>query len=186
MGHLLYVKLLFWRPWGSILGTRDTILVILGSRGTPNGHTEAQMSIFIDFRLDLGSLLGLTLAPFCCFSVILDTKMGDKVQVHVFGDPGMEMMPECTGCMCLNHCKTVLFFLWFHFFHLVTNLMSGGWGLGVILESVGLLGDTFSDFVGSWKQLRIFMYFGIPLGSPKAEGTQKLSQKAWSWAQNTD
>ena len=44
-----------------LLGTWDTILVILGSRGTPNGHTEAQMSIFSDFRLDLGSLLGPTL-----------------------------------------------------------------------------------------------------------------------------
>ena len=83
----------------------DTILVILGSKGAPNGHTEAQMSILIDFSVDLGSLLGLTLAPFCCFSVILDTKMGDSVQVHVFGDPGMEMMPECTGCLCLNHRK---------------------------------------------------------------------------------
>ena len=82
----------------------DSILVILGSRGTPNGHTEAQMSIFIDFRVDLGSLLELTLAPFCCFSVILGIKMGDSFQVHVFGDPGMEMMSECRGCMCLNHC----------------------------------------------------------------------------------
>ena len=27
-------------------------LVILGSRGTPNGHTQAQMSIFIDFGLE--------------------------------------------------------------------------------------------------------------------------------------
>jgi hypothetical protein len=31
--------------------------------------------------------------------------MGDSFQVHVFGDPGMEMMPECSGCMCLNHGK---------------------------------------------------------------------------------
>ena len=83
----------------------DSILVILGSRGTPNGHTEAQMSIFIDFRVDFGSLLGPTLAPFCCFSVILDTKVGDSAQVHVFGDPGMEMMPECSGCMCVNYGK---------------------------------------------------------------------------------
>ena len=29
--------------------------------------------------------------------------MGESVLVHVFGDPGMEMMPECCGCMCLNH-----------------------------------------------------------------------------------
>ena len=33
----------------------------------------------------------------------------------------------------------------FHFFHLFTNLMSGGEVLGVIWESVGGLGGTFSD-----------------------------------------
>ena len=42
------------------MGTRDTILVILGSRGTPNGHIEAQRSSFIDLKVDLGSLLGPT------------------------------------------------------------------------------------------------------------------------------
>ena len=46
------------------MGTRDTILVILGSRGTPNGHIEAQRSSFIDFRVDLGSLLEPTLDTF--------------------------------------------------------------------------------------------------------------------------
>ena len=47
--------------------------------------------------------------------------MGDGFQVHVFGDPGMEMMPECSGCMCYNHCKNcgfreVSLFLLFHEF----------------------------------------------------------------------
>ena len=32
-----------------------------GSRGAPNGHTEAQMAVFINFKVDLGSLLGPTL-----------------------------------------------------------------------------------------------------------------------------
>ena len=41
----------FWVPWG-------TILVILGPKGAPKRHIEAQMSIFIDFRMDFGSLLG--------------------------------------------------------------------------------------------------------------------------------
>ena len=31
--------------------------------------------------------------------------MGDSFQVHVFSDPGMEMMSECDGCMCYNHSK---------------------------------------------------------------------------------
>ena len=80
-------------------------MVILCSTGTPNGHTEAQMSIFIDFMVDLGSLLGFILGTNLCFSVIWGGKMGDSFQVHVFGDPGMEMMPECNGCMCQKHCK---------------------------------------------------------------------------------
>ena len=87
------------------MGTWDTILVILGSRGTPNGHTEAQMSIFIDFRVHLGSLLGPTLGICFDVSVIWGAKMGYCFQVHVFGDPGVEMMPESSGCMCYNHCK---------------------------------------------------------------------------------
>ena len=44
-------------------------------------------------------------APFCDFSVIWGAKIGDCLQVHVFGDPGMEMMPECNGCMCYKHSK---------------------------------------------------------------------------------
>ena len=31
--------------------------------------------------------------------------MGDSFQVYVFGDTGMEMMPECNGCMCYKHNK---------------------------------------------------------------------------------
>ena len=62
MGHFLYLQLSFWRPSCSILGTWDTISVIMGSRGTPNGHTEGQMSIFIDFLMNFDSLLGPTLA----------------------------------------------------------------------------------------------------------------------------
>ena len=58
------------------------------------------------FRVHLGSLLDPTLGTILCFSVIWDAKVGDSFQVHVFGDPGMEMMPECNGCMCYNHSKT--------------------------------------------------------------------------------
>ena len=55
------------------------------------------MSTFIDFRVDLGSLLGPTLGTLLRYSVSWGGQMGDSFQVHVFGDPGMEMMPECNG-----------------------------------------------------------------------------------------
>ena len=97
MGHFLYPKLLFWVPGGSILGTWDTILLIQGSKGSPNRHLEVQVCIFIDFRVILGASWEPLWAPFCDFSVIWGAKMGDSFQVHVFGDPGMEMMPDCGG-----------------------------------------------------------------------------------------
>ena len=43
------------------MGPLGTILVILGPKGAPKRHTEAKMSIFIDFRVDFGSLPGLAL-----------------------------------------------------------------------------------------------------------------------------
>ena len=49
------------------MGARDTILVILGSAGTPNGHTGAQMLVFIDFRTDLGSPPRPTLDTYFAF-----------------------------------------------------------------------------------------------------------------------
>ena len=76
-----------------------------GATGTPSRHLEVQLYICIDFGSHSGSLLGSTLVSVCVFSLILGTKMGDSFQVHGFSDPGMEMMPECSGCMCLNHYK---------------------------------------------------------------------------------
>ena len=49
--------------------------------------------------------------------------MGDSFQVHVFDDPGLEMLPECDGCMCYNHGKTAVFER-FHCFHLFGDLVS--------------------------------------------------------------
>ena len=97
--------------------------MILGSSGTPNGHTVAQMSVFIDFRVDLESLLVSILDTILRFSVIWGSKMGDSFQVHVFGDQGMEMMLECNGCMCYNIVKTMCF-EWCRFFYLFTDLVS--------------------------------------------------------------
>ena len=82
------------------MGPLDTILVILGPKGAPKRHTEAQMSISIDFKVDFGSILGPTLDQFCDFRWFGGGKMGDCFQGHVFGDPGMEIMPKFNGRMC--------------------------------------------------------------------------------------
>ena len=87
------------------MGTWDTILVILGSKGSPNRHLEVQVCIFSDFRVILGVSWDPLWAPFCEFSVIWGARMGDWFQVHVFGGSGMEMVLECDGCMCYNHNK---------------------------------------------------------------------------------
>ena len=78
--------------------------------------------------------------------------MGDRFQVHVLGDPGMEMMSESGGCMCYKHSKKTTVLVIFHFFHLFTNLVSPGRVLGVILLTFGDLGHTFSDISGYWEQ----------------------------------
>ena len=43
------------------------------------------------------------------FSLILGCKLGDSLQVHACGDPGMEMMPECNICMCSDHFENNVF-----------------------------------------------------------------------------
>ena len=91
------------------MDTWDTILVILGSRGTPNGHTEAQMSVFIDFKMDLGSLLGPTLGTILRFSVIWDDKKGVSFQVHGFSDPGMESCQNAMAACAITIVKTMCF-----------------------------------------------------------------------------
>ena len=68
--------------------------------------------------------------------------MGDRFQVHVFGDPGMEMMPECNGCMCYNPNKRMCFER-FHFFYLFTDLVSSGMDLDHIFVSFGNPGGLF-------------------------------------------
>ena len=82
------------------MGSWDTILVILGSRGTPNGHLEVLISILLILGLIWETSWDLLWKHFRDFSMIWGSKMGDRFQVHVFGDPGMEMMSECNGCLC--------------------------------------------------------------------------------------
>ena len=87
------------------MGTLGTTLVIQGSRGTPNGHIGVQESIFIDFRVQLGRLLGDILETFLRFFYDLGAKVGDSFQVHGFDDPEVEMLLESSGCMCYKHNK---------------------------------------------------------------------------------
>ena len=103
------------------------------------------MCIFIDFSVNLGLPWDPLWAPFCDFPVIWGAKMGDCFQVHVFGDPGMEMMPECSCCMCYKQSKNNGFreISLFHFF---TKMVSRGMVLGAFLVTFGDLWATFSDF----------------------------------------
>jgi len=104
------------------------------------------MFIFIYFRIIFGLSWHPPLgAPFCDVSVIWDAKMGDSFQVHVSGDPGMEVMPECSVCMCYIHSKNNGF-RGISLFHCLTKLMSRGMVSGGFLVTFGDLGGTFSDF----------------------------------------
>jgi len=105
MGNFFYKKLSFWWPCGSILGTLSDHFDDPGVQGSPNRHLEVHLCIFIDFGVILGVSWDPLWAPFSDYSVIGGAKMGDSFQVHVFGDPGMEMMPECSVCMCYIHSK---------------------------------------------------------------------------------
>ena len=71
--------------------------------------------------------------------------MGDRFQVHVLGDQGMEMMSESGGCMCYKHYTKNNGFSNISFCHLFKNLVSPGRVSGVILLTFGDLGHTFSD-----------------------------------------
>ena len=69
MGHFSEPNLLFWLPQGSFLGPWDTILVILVPTGTPNGHTEAQTSVFIYIFIGFGESPGTNfrhIFSICC------------------------------------------------------------------------------------------------------------------------
>ena len=74
--------------------------MIQGCTGTPNGHLEVQISILL--------ILGRIWRPswdalWRCvlyLSVVWGGKVGDSFQSHAFDDPGLEILPECGGCMC--------------------------------------------------------------------------------------
>ena len=85
--------------------------------------------------------------------------MGDSFQVHLFGDPGMEMMPECRGWMCLNRGKTVGFGR-VSVLSLIQRFGVGEVVLGVILTPFGDLLATFVNFLRYWKDIGIFIDLG--------------------------
>ena len=83
--------------------------------------------------------------------------MADSFQVHLFDDPGVEMLPESSGCCAetiasnyLNRCcvMSLMFFLLF-FIMLVSR---GGFRLSCLSVLVTLGTLCFSDFCGSWRQ----------------------------------
>ena len=162
MGHFFRLRLVFWSPWTAFLRTWDTILVVLGSRETPNGHTDAQMSVFNDFWLDLGTLLEHTLETILWFSVIWEgtpKKVSRSMFVVLRGWKWCQN--AMTGCV-ITEIKTKCF-EWFPFFYLFSNSGSRGWDLAHILMHFGRPGVTFSDFGGSWRQAwNVMIFQGYP------------------------
>ena len=158
-----------WRPRGSILVPWVTFLVIQGSTGHPTGTSRSRC--FIDFRVVWEVPWDPLWRHFRDCSVIWGGKVGDSSQVRVFDDPGLEMLPECGGCICYNHCKT--YFLWLHFCHLFTDVVSWGRVLGInnILVHLGDPGDICCDFPGSWRQAWNFMIFQGYAGRAQVERT---------------
>ena len=93
----------------------------------------------------------MTWNTFCDVSVIRGAKMGDRFQVHVLGDPGMEMMPECRGCMCYIRHKNMCF-REISLFPLIHEFGVPGVVLGAFLVTFGDLWGTLSDFCRSCRQ----------------------------------
>ena len=102
------------------------------------------MWIFSDFRMILGVPWESLWTSFSDFSVIWGAKMEDCVQVHVFSDPWMEMMPDCTGCMCYNLSKTE-FLNGFTFSTFSLNKCPGG-GFRCPFSDFWYLWVTFFEF----------------------------------------
>ena len=105
------------------MGTLDTILVILGCRGTPNGHLEVLISILL--------ILGLIWEPswdplwrhFRDFSVIWAAKVGDSFQTKFLMSLGWKYCLNAVAVCVRNIIKTIVF-EWFLFSHLFTNLVT--------------------------------------------------------------
>ena len=143
-GFFFFYVLSFWRRWGSFLGTLDTILGILGSRGTPNGHLEVQIFILLILEWiwePSWSLLWAQFRDFLWFGVA-EWETGSRSMFLV-----IQGWKWCQNAMaaCARTIVKTMCFEWFYFFHLFMDLVSWGRDLGDILMSFGDPGDTFSD-----------------------------------------
>ena len=75
--------------------------------------------------------------------------MADSLQVHLFDDPKVEILPESNCCVCLNHGNKnagVREVSLFPHIHELTVLRARGLIFGVF--SLLYLGDTFMIFEG--------------------------------------
>jgi len=115
-GSLLFAKLVFAPFWY----TEWPFWWPRGSTGTPNGHLEARMSIFINFRIHSGSLLWPMLEQCSWFACDLDGEAGRLFAAPSSEDLAREMMPEPSGCMCYDQSKNSCFCM-ASLFRLFTN-----------------------------------------------------------------
>ena len=71
--------------------------------------------------------------------------MGDSLQTKFLMILGWKYCLNAVDVFSRNNVKTIVF-AWFLFSDLFTNLVTSGVVLGVILNGLGYLGSTFSDF----------------------------------------
>ena len=179
MGHFFYLKLLFWRPWGSILGTWDTILVILD----PGGHPMDTLRPRCPFLSILGWILGVSWDPlwsqfrdFLWFGVTKWETVSRSVFLVIQG------WKWCQNAMAVCAINTVKHygFEWFHFFHLFSNLESWGrifvtcWCLLVTLGPLFLICDALGD------RLNFCWFLRDPLEGTRLRGYTQSKQTVLS------
>ena len=172
VGHFLYLRLWFYSLQDDFLSTWDTILVILGSRGTPNGHTDAQMSVFNYFWLELGTPPEHTLGTILRFSLFGVANLGKVSRSMFLVLRGWKWCQNAmTECAITTEKQCVLSDSTFSTYSIIQGPRGD---LAYILMPFGRPGVTFSDLGGSWRQAWNSMIFErFPGGGLDWEDTPK-------------
>jgi len=155
--HFGYPEWPFWwsrGPWGHPTGrSRCPLLSLLGPfEGSPGTHFGHMFVIVLWFWVPNGRQF-----PDPCFWW---SSEGNDARMRCL------YVPETSVKRCVLER--------FHIFHLFTNFGIRGMVLGLMLVSFGDLGNSFSDWWGSWRQTWNFMIFRRFPGGTQVEGTHPL------------